>query len=96
MQLELDWQLPEPPLTDSVHRTDAPDAWELAGGGFTTMLVVAPVLVNRKAYLSRGYFLPQVVEGMNSNILVTQSRAYGLRDKEYLHLNVLTCKLSEI
>jgi transposase len=36
------------------------------------------------------------VEGLNTKIRVIQRRAYGLRDKEYLRLKVLTCMLPEI
>ena len=36
------------------------------------------------------------VEGLNNKIRVLQRRAYGLRDEEYLRLNVLTCMLPEI
>ena len=33
------------------------------------------------------------VEGLNNKIRVIQRRAYGLRDKDYLHLKILTCML---
>ncbi|HWP56573.1 MAG TPA: transposase, partial [Candidatus Acidoferrales bacterium] len=33
------------------------------------------------------------VEGLNNKIRVIQRRAYGLRDKEYLRLKILTCML---
>ena len=33
------------------------------------------------------------VEGLNNKIRVRQRRAYGLRDEEYLRLNILTCML---
>jgi Transposase len=33
------------------------------------------------------------VEGLNNKIRVFQRRAYGLRDKEYLRLKVLSCML---
>ena len=33
------------------------------------------------------------VEGLNNKIRVIQRRAYGLRDVEYLRLNILTCIL---
>ena len=36
------------------------------------------------------------VEGLNNKIRVIQRRAYGLRDKEYLRLKVLTCMLPEL
>jgi transposase len=36
------------------------------------------------------------VEGLNNKIRVIQRRAYGLRDKEYLRLKVLSCMLPEI
>jgi transposase len=36
------------------------------------------------------------VEGLNNKIRVIQRRAYGLRDTEYLRLNILTCMLPEI
>ena|SRR4030043_1509191 len=36
------------------------------------------------------------VEGLNNKIRVLQRRAYGLQDKEYLRLKVLTCMLKEI
>jgi len=36
------------------------------------------------------------VEGRNNKIRVLQRRAYGLRDKEYLRLKILTCMLKEI
>lgn len=36
------------------------------------------------------------VEGMNNKIRVMQRRSYGLRDEEYLRLNVLTCMLDPI
>lgn len=36
------------------------------------------------------------VEGLNNKIRVTQRRAYGLRDEEYLRLKILTCMLKEI
>jgi transposase len=36
------------------------------------------------------------VEGLNNKIRVIQRRAYGLRDKEYLRLKILTCMLPEI
>ncbi len=36
------------------------------------------------------------VEGLNNKIRVVQRRAYGLRDREYLRLKVLTCMLPEI
>jgi transposase len=37
-----------------------------------------------------------VVEGVNNQIRVIQRRAYGLKDEEYLRLNVLTCILPAI
>ena len=36
------------------------------------------------------------VEGLKNKIRVLQRRAYGLRDEEYLRLNVLTCMLPEL
>lgn len=36
------------------------------------------------------------VEGLNTKIRVIQRRAYGLRDREYLRLKVLTCMLPAI
>src|SRR6188768_1297020 len=36
------------------------------------------------------------VEGLNNKIRVIQRRAYGLRDKDYLRLKVLTCMLPEL
>ena len=33
------------------------------------------------------------VEGLNNKIRVIQRRADGLRDEEYLRLNILTCSL---
>ena len=36
------------------------------------------------------------VEGLNNKIRVTQRRAYGLRDEDYLRLKILTCMLREI
>jgi len=36
------------------------------------------------------------VEGLNNKIRVSQRRAYGLRDKEYLRLKILTCMLPAI
>jgi transposase len=36
------------------------------------------------------------VEGFNNKIRVIQRRAYGLRDKEYLRLKILTCMLPEL
>jgi transposase len=36
------------------------------------------------------------VEGLNTKIRVIQRRAYGLRDREYLRLKVLTCMLPPI
>lgn len=36
------------------------------------------------------------VEGLHNKIRVMQSRAYGLRDQEYLRLEILTCMLPEI
>ncbi len=36
------------------------------------------------------------VEGLNNKIRVVPRRAYGLRDREYLRLKVLTCMLPEI
>lgn len=36
------------------------------------------------------------VEGLHNKIRVMQSRAYGLRDQEYLRLEILTCVLPEI
>jgi transposase len=33
------------------------------------------------------------VEGLNNKIRVIQRRAYGLNDKEYLKLKILTCTL---
>jgi len=36
------------------------------------------------------------VEGLNNKIRVFQRRAYGLQDKEYLRLKVLTCMLKAI
>ena len=33
------------------------------------------------------------VEGLNNKIRVIQRRAYGLRDKDYLRLKILTCML---
>ena len=36
------------------------------------------------------------VEGLNNKIRVIQRRSYGLRDKEYLRLKVLTCTLEAI
>jgi transposase len=35
------------------------------------------------------------VEGLNNKIRVIQRRAYGLRDKEYLRLKILTCTLPD-
>jgi transposase len=35
-------------------------------------------------------------EGLNNKIRVLQRRAYGLRNPEYLRLNVLTCVLPEL
>jgi len=39
---------------------------------------------------------PGFVVGLNTKILVIQSRAYSLWDEEHLRLNILTCMLSEI
>ena len=36
------------------------------------------------------------VEGLNNKIRVIQRRAYGLRDKEYLRLKILTCMLAPL
>jgi transposase len=36
------------------------------------------------------------VEGLNNKIRVIQRRAYGLRDKEYLRLKILTSMLPKI
>ncbi len=36
------------------------------------------------------------VEGLNNKIRVSQRRAYGLRDEEYLRLKILTCMLKPI
>ncbi len=36
------------------------------------------------------------VEGLNNKIRVTQRRAYGLRDEEYLKLKILTLTLPEL
>ena len=36
------------------------------------------------------------VEGLNNEIRVIQRRAFGLRDKEYLRLKILTCMLPEL
>ena len=36
------------------------------------------------------------VEGFNNKIRVLQRRAYGVRDEEYLRLEILTCMLPEI
>ncbi len=36
------------------------------------------------------------VEGLNNKIRVSQRRAYGLHDEEYLKLKVLTCMLPEL
>ena len=36
------------------------------------------------------------VEGLNNKIRVIQRRAYGLRDKDYLRLKILTCMLSNL
>ena len=36
------------------------------------------------------------VEGLNNKIRVIQRRAYGIRDKEYLRLKILTCMLPEL
>ena len=36
------------------------------------------------------------VEGLNGKIRVLQRRAYGLRDKEYLRLKILTSMLPEL
>jgi transposase len=36
------------------------------------------------------------VEGLNNKIRVLQHRAYGLRDEEYLALNILTTGLPEL
>lgn len=33
----------------------------------------------------------EFVEGLNNKIRVTQRRAYGLRDEEYLRLRTLSC-----
>ncbi|MGE0473325.1 MAG: transposase [Nitrospirales bacterium] len=36
------------------------------------------------------------VEGVNNKIRGIQRRTYGLQDREYLRLKVLTCMLKEI
>jgi len=36
------------------------------------------------------------VEGLNKKIRVIQRRVFGLRNEEYLRLNVLTCMLKPI
>jgi len=36
------------------------------------------------------------VEGLNNKIRVIQRRAYGLRDEEYLRLQILTATLPEL
>ena len=36
------------------------------------------------------------VEGLNNKIRVIQRRAYGLRDKHYLRLKILTCMLATL
>jgi transposase len=36
------------------------------------------------------------VEGLDNKIRVLHRRAYGLRDREYLRLKILTCMLPEL
>jgi transposase len=48
---------------------------------------IAPY-INTEKKVSLGF-----VEGLNNKIRVIQRRAYGMRNKEYLRLKVLTCML---
>jgi transposase len=36
------------------------------------------------------------VEGLNNQIRVSQRRAYGFRDEEYLRRKILTCMLPKL
>jgi len=63
---------------------------------WTPISAAIKAIASASASPSREQSLAPLVEGLNNKIRVLQRRAYGLRDKEFLRLKVLTCILPEL